>query len=269
MNPSYSFTRFAYLVAGVLGCHFVSLSGTGATFDAAADFATNSNPNGAWSYGYSTTLGGSVTQFPDSGNWAGLNYWRSPVLLGVPGVYHNPAKLTVTNSAGAAVHGPGGLTSYPGPNGEFCVIRFTAPDNGEYQVSGTFSGVDPLGTASSVYVLVNGVTFYGFVNGYGAGSGPTFNLLVDLALGHSIDFVVGRGADSPFRFNSTGVAVQINGPTGEPPGSVTNMLINVNFGAHLSPGLETNKVGLGAVGRSANDVWNFYSRDIAFMEWRL
>ncbi len=28
------------------------------SWEAASDFATNANPNGAWSYGYSTALGG-------------------------------------------------------------------------------------------------------------------------------------------------------------------------------------------------------------------
>ena len=30
-----------------------------ATYDVSNDFSTSSNPNGVWSYGYETTLGGS------------------------------------------------------------------------------------------------------------------------------------------------------------------------------------------------------------------
>ncbi len=46
-------------------------------------------------------------------------------------------------------------------------------------------------------------------------------------------------------------------------------LINVNFGGHLTPaGLDINKVGIAAIGRTPNDLWNFYSRDIAPGEWR-
>ena len=37
--------------------------------------------------------------------------------------------------------------------------------------------------------------------------------------------------------------------------------ININFGAHLNPLLNGVKVGAGAVGQGAGDVWNFSSRD--------
>jgi hypothetical protein len=167
------------------------------------------------------TLGAPITLFSERGNWAGLNYWRAPILLGVPGVYHNPSNLSVTNNTGTAILGPGQLSFYPGPNGEFCIIRFTAPTNGLYQVSGAFTGVDPHGTITDVHVLVNGVTFNGSVNGYGAGSGPTFNLIVDLNTGDPIDFAVGRSANSQFSFDSTGLSVQISTsntpPAGIPP----------------------------------------------------
>jgi hypothetical protein len=42
---------------------------------------------------------------------------------------------------------------------------------------------------------------------------------------------------------------------------ITNHLLNVQFGAHASPGLDAGKTGLAAVGQSAGDAWNFYSRD--------
>ena len=52
-------------------------------------------------------------------------------------------------------------------------------------------------------------------------------------------------------------------------GFVSNALINVNFGGHLTPeGLSINKVGLAAVGQTTNDLWNFYSRDIAPGQYR-
>jgi len=46
-------------------------------------------------------------------------------------------------------------------------------------------------------------------------------------------------------------------------------LINVNFGGHLTPaGLNINKVGIAAIGQATNDLWNFYSRDVAPGQWR-
>jgi len=45
-------------------------------------------------------------------------------------------------------------------------------------------------------------------------------------------------------------------------------LLNVNFAAHLSPGLNATKVGPAAVGQTASDFWNYYSRDIAAGVWK-
>src|SRR6266567_5516880 len=156
-------------------------------FDVAADFSTNQNPNGVCSYGYSTRLGGPMTLHAERGNWAGLDFWRTDISLGVPGVYFNAANHTVTNATGTVVLGPRQLSFHPGPNGEFCVIRFTAPTNGQYQVSGAFTGVDTNGTTTDVHILVNGIVINGVVNGFGQGSGPPFDLTASLKAGDRLD----------------------------------------------------------------------------------
>ena len=38
------------------------------SIDAAEDFSLSSNPNGAWSYGYSATVGGTFQLFPQTGD---------------------------------------------------------------------------------------------------------------------------------------------------------------------------------------------------------
>jgi hypothetical protein len=43
--------------------------------------------------------------------------------------------------------------------------------------------------------------------------------------------------------------------------AATSELFNVNFGAHLNPGLNGVKTGMAATGQSASDYWNIYSRD--------
>ena len=187
-------------------------------YDVAADFSTNNNPNGVWSYGYTTTLGSPVTLHNERGNLAGLDYWRTDIWLGVPGVYFNPANSTVTNNT--LVLGPRQLSFHPGPNGEFCLIRFTAPTNGEYQISGAFSGVDTHGTTTDVHILVNGVIFNGLVNGFGSDRGLPFDLTAHLNTGERVDFAVGWGTNHEFSFDSTGLRVQINGPTNPPPSGV-------------------------------------------------
>ena len=68
------------------------------TFDAATDFSLTNNPNGVWSYGYSSTLGGVFNLYPDKGNISGLDYWRDNTIVsaGVPNVAHNGTTNTVT-----------------------------------------------------------------------------------------------------------------------------------------------------------------------------
>jgi len=188
-------------------------------FNLAADFSTNQNPNGVWSYGYSTTLGGPMTLHAQRGNWAGLDFWRTDISLGVPAVYFNPANQTVTNATGTVVLGSRQLSFHPGPNGEFCVIRFTAPTNGQYQISGAFTGVDTNGTTTDVHILANGSVINGVVNGFGPGSGPPFDLTASLQAGDHLDFAVGRGSND-FSFDSTGLSAIItrtNPPTGVAP----------------------------------------------------
>lgn len=45
-------------------------------------------------------------------------------------------------------------------------------------------------------------------------------------------------------------------------------LVNIDYAAHLTPYMDSHKKGLGAIGQSATDVWNIYSRDEAEMVWK-
>ena len=54
-----------------------------ASFDAFTDFSTASNPHGAWTYGFETTLGGALTLYDQP---SGTTVWRHSVVqsLGAP-----------------------------------------------------------------------------------------------------------------------------------------------------------------------------------------
>jgi hypothetical protein len=179
-------------------------------FDVALGFSTNSNPNGVWTYGYSTALGGQMVPHAERGIWGPLQFWRTDIWLGCPTVNFNPSGVTVTNPTGTIVLGPHQLSFHPGPNGEFCIIRFTAPTNGEYRVSGVFTGVDIAGTTTDVHILTNGVlTFNGLINGYGGSTTLPFDFKTALAAGQSVDFAVGRGANAEFTSDSTGLSASV------------------------------------------------------------
>src|SRR5688572_13710291 len=109
------------------------------TFNPATDFSIGVNPNGVWTYGFSKTLGGELILFRDSlpffavfsrtGLGRGLQMWYTNDLAGAfadPLIALNPLSTT-TFTSGDSVVEPGGFAMHPGPNGEFCVLRFTAP----------------------------------------------------------------------------------------------------------------------------------------------
>ena len=65
---------------------------------------------------------------------------------------------------------PGRLALHPGPKGEYCVLRWTAPTAGEYAVSAKFTGIAQQAT-TDVHVLHQGKRLFdGFVNLQGQGN---------------------------------------------------------------------------------------------------
>lgn len=174
------------------------------TGDVAQDFSLRSNPNGAWSYGYTTSPGGALTLCASStrtawdqdfihGWYAGIGFDGSPTV----------AKNTSTESAvfGTADFLPGQLIMHPGPNEE-TVARFAASRAGQYRVDAVFEGRDfGLGTDTDVHVLVEGGSvFDDAIDGFE--DRASYSGTHDLGEGGTIDFVVGNGPDD-FRGDST------------------------------------------------------------------
>jgi hypothetical protein len=175
-------------------------------YDVAGDFSTNANPNGSWSYGYSTTLGGALTLYTDFGLDASdsLNYWRFDS-GGIPGVYYNSND---TEQGPSSVRlAPHQLTFHPGASGQYSVIRFTVPTSGQYSLNAVFSGMDQSGTTTDVHILTNGTScFDGTISGFGALS--TNSTVLTLTQGETVDFVVGAGGNG-YYYDSTGIAAQL------------------------------------------------------------
>lgn len=171
-------------------------------YDAAGDFSPTANPNGVWSYGSSATLGGAFVLGTSSGTQSGINWWINDYSVGAPSVTYNQSASSVTYSTATW---PGtALGFHPGREGQYAVVRFTAPGAGPYNLATAFEGLDVMGTTTDVHVLVNGMAIFdGTVNGTGPGSGPTFNTTWTLATGDRVDFVVGIGANGNYYYDTT------------------------------------------------------------------
>lgn len=194
---------FIILVAVQLGPALHIRAGT---YDLVADFSTNSNPNGVWSYGYATTLGGSLILYTNNSySTASIIGWWQDISLGAPGLFYNTTDHATTAGDGTPNLAPHQACFHPGPNNEYCIYRFTAPAAGNYQLQAAFVGADIVGTSTDVLVLVNdSPIFNGLVNGFGPGTGPGFNTNLVLLANDRIDFEVGYGGNN-FFYDSTGI----------------------------------------------------------------
>jgi hypothetical protein len=235
----YSTSLASIVVAlGICGSPASSSAVVVGAYDAAADFSTAANPNGVWSYGYSTTLGGTLAFHASTAPvpaYTAISNWHTDLGYGVPVILRNATASTVTNNTGTIVLAPGQLASHPGTGGEFSVVRFTAPFAGFLNVSGSFLGADLVGTTTDVHILLNGnPVFNGDVFGFGAGSGPSFNSNLSLGIGDHLDFVVGWG-NGDFTSDATAVTAIIT-QVPEPTTAAMLMLGGMLIATRLSRG---------------------------------
>ena len=202
--------------------------------DTAEEFSNINNPNGVWRYGYSATLGGALTLHVDNGPhpaYTTIDNWHTDLGYGIPVILRNSTALTVTNDTGTIVLAPGQLAQHPGTGGQFSVVRFTSPFPSVFNVSGSFFGADIAGTTTDAHILKNGSSLLdGLVNGFGAGTGPSFNLNISLNAGDQLDFAVGWGANNEFSFDSTGMEAVIT----QVPEPATLVLVGL-AGCALAP----------------------------------
>jgi len=169
------------------------------TFDVAADFSATNNPNGVWSYGWSSTLTSTLNLYPNHGKfddpiipidvWAGSNFPYPP------NVSHNGTGITI-DTHNTITWEPGQFALHPGESGEYSHACWTAPYAGTFDIASTFTGIDRWGTTTDVHVLHNGISLFdGSVNGFGDTSSSSFSTTVSVGMGDIIDFAVGYGSN--------------------------------------------------------------------------
>jgi hypothetical protein len=186
----------------------------GPVWSAAGDFSATSNPNGVWSYGSSSSLGGAFALDAIRQNVGGIDFWQGPDSFGGfndPFIGHNATSSPL--SFGTGLYNPGQMGVHPGAQGEDAVVRWTAPQDGAYQIAVTFSGQDfAAGTTTDVHVLDDNVSLFdGLVNGFGDTASFTGTRV--LRAGETIDFAVGVGPDGSLLFDTTGLDATITAIT--------------------------------------------------------
>ena len=194
--------RCSVLMALMLLCHHAAAD------DAGVDFSITNNPNGNWSYGYTTVTNGPFTPLTNSfgGTFEG---W-----FNAPGEY----RMIEYNTSGLGITGPGPdgggvlyfdageiamfTPSYP----TAAVLRWTAPTSGVYAVITQYGGLAPsIGVpTTTVSWLHNDIVLHRNTNPpFGPSAAVTNN--DSAAAGDTVDFVVDSGTTSQNAGGSIGV----------------------------------------------------------------
>jgi hypothetical protein len=154
-------------------------------YNARADFSPTYNPAGPWSYGYSFSLDGSMTLYPDHlVNEDGFYTWRDQRnWIKIPHVTLFDRPLTW----GFAVESDE-LGLHPGRYGEISIIRWTAPIDGTCIVSADFRNCH--GGDTEVFIYNNSVKLSDWVLRNMGDTSPLYNAALSVRAGDRFDFAV-------------------------------------------------------------------------------
>jgi hypothetical protein len=182
---------FALLCLILLGCPSFSTRLYG--YDAVADFSTNNNPNGVWSYGWATNA---TSQFQLLSNQltvvtnADAGWWNGEAL---PGSCLIDQNYSGTNIIKGTVELYTNLL-HMDPQSYAVFVRFTAPSNGSYQVSGLYRLTDTGTEAHNLSVVLdtNNTVYAVSTTGGVFGSQYPFSFPCLLSQGQTIDFIASK-----------------------------------------------------------------------------
>ena len=176
-------------------------------YDVVKDFSISMNPNGQWSYGYSSS--GEAVDFIACTSMKAeekVATWRGNKNSddGSPSIAHN--KDNQPFHFRSMTFPPDCLNLHPGPKGHRAIVRFTVPRRGKYTVQGAFKALDR--TTTDPHVLVNGaetVTIKPINNG---NPREDFSFTQRFKNGDTIDFAVGDGGNGN-ECDSTGLTLTV------------------------------------------------------------
>ncbi len=192
-------------------------------WDAAKDFSATDNPTGPWFYGTVPLAGlDSLRLLTRPGVFNGVNFWFDATSnrSGTPTVAHSSAGFVDPNTGVTFL--PGELlvhpTGYPDA-AAYAIVRFTAPETGDYAVTARFTIRDVDGGTVDVYVNRRAPGEESFMMprqllSSGQPSASLARTEIHLEKGISLDFIVGPGytagvPSSNFSDDSTGLTATI------------------------------------------------------------
>ena len=184
-----------------------------------ADYSPNTNPNGAWTYGYAASPGASFAPYTFAaasnldGVHVGIQGWAfaeatTPLLgVNISGALIDDGNVSLPTGV-VLMHGRG--TSL-----EASVVRWAASEAGAYQVTATFTGYQR-NMQASVAVFNGDSSIFGTSIG-GLGGSASFTGVVNVVAGGTLSFAVNRNApdQNGFAGNWTGLDLTIT-PVPEP-----------------------------------------------------
>lgn len=225
-------TRGVLALAILIAALLPQMAKADTVYNLSDDFSTTSNPNGPWQFGWVSTMGGSLNLFDSMLYPAyGGDRWNDSTISNmywIPQVWKNNSDTTLFNWVE-----PGDVALHPGPSGELATVRFTAPVDGTYTLSGYFDSYNR--AYMSKYIYSSGSTAGLLLTENNSWYNDFSIIGLAMQVGDFLDFVVGptawnsiAGGDTILSLNITGSFDTPNPPVATPePGTV--MLLGLGF----------------------------------------
>lgn len=171
-------------------------------YDAGRDFSAAQNPVGAWQYGTASGMTQPATPNAVQSGAGCIDGWRGADAL--PEIAHNRTNTTCNMFSW---QWPAGMIGFHPDNGtgEYAVIRWTAPESGDYEVTGSFQCIDSC--TIDVAILHNTTVLNQQLVNQSVGAFP-FAFVIHVEAGDTIDFRGGDGGNG-YHFDQSVVDARI------------------------------------------------------------
>jgi hypothetical protein len=186
-------------------------------------FAANPVSDGAWRYGYTDTLGGTLNLYTAKRTCLRVEWsttlricmWVMDPTLDEPGVFKNGTGIDIYEGYGHRAYFPPKIYLYmhPGPQNQYSVVRWTCPADGIYRVDSAFRSMFVEGTIATTdtHVLHNNVPVYnGLINNFYSDGEFPYAATLTMKACDIIDFAVGYGSNGNYYCDGTGMRATID-----------------------------------------------------------